>query len=256
MRYRVDYEVVGNAIHFRATFDERRPRARGRVRFRSLAASTPRPRSTPSCRTTSRSPTGTSRPERAAPARVQPLLPAQRPDQVERVVAARLRAQREALGDAVDELPAAGGRVEAALVADVPALRDLLAEADDRVLDVALRSAGAPRPRRGRALASAGRSRPALRPRAGRARRCCSSAVSAPPARLAGAAEHEPAQLVDVGHVGLGEQADARVERRAGDRHADAHVEVRAASPRCRGAGSRPAPAKVSTPRSMPSFWP
>src|SRR6187551_2404873 len=50
-------------------------------------------------------------------------LPAQRPDEVQRVVEPRLRAQREALGDAVDQLPVAAGRVQAAFVADVPAPR-------------------------------------------------------------------------------------------------------------------------------------
>ena len=55
----------------------------------------------------------------------------------------------------------------------------------------------------------------------------CSSAVSAPPVVFAGPAEQQPAQLVDVRHVGLGEQADARIERRAGDHDADPHVEVR-----------------------------
>src|SRR5438445_13035439 len=58
------------------------------------------------------------------------LLPAPRPDQVQRIVQPRLRTQREALRDAVDQLPVAGGRVEPALVADVPAPRQLLAERD------------------------------------------------------------------------------------------------------------------------------
>ena len=48
-------------------------------------------------------------------------LPAPGPDHVQRVVQPRLRAQREALGDAVDQLPGAGGGVQPALVADVPA---------------------------------------------------------------------------------------------------------------------------------------
>src|SRR5262245_53266853 len=59
------------------------------------------------------------------------LSPAPRPDQIERVLLARLRAHREALCDAVHELPAAGGGVDAALVAHVPALRQLAPERDD-----------------------------------------------------------------------------------------------------------------------------
>ena len=100
VRYRVEYEVVGTAIHFRATFDGGSASHEGEFDF-DPAKLEPPPRSTPSCRTTSRSPTGTSRPS-AARARAGAQLPAQRPDQVERVVAAGLGAHREALRDAVD----------------------------------------------------------------------------------------------------------------------------------------------------------
>ena len=56
-----------------------------------------------------------------------------------------MRAQREALGDAVDQLPGAIGGVDAALVAQAPAARELLAQADDGVAGVAaLWSCGQP----------------------------------------------------------------------------------------------------------------
>ena len=72
VRYRVDYEVVGNAVNYKRHVRRAGGPSthEGAVRFRSRAASTPRRRSTPSCRTTSPSPTATSRPDAALAASV------------------------------------------------------------------------------------------------------------------------------------------------------------------------------------------
>ena len=53
--------------------------------------------------------------------RAKHSIPTPRPDQIQGVLGARLGAQGEALGDAVDQLPGAVGRTQAALVAHVPA---------------------------------------------------------------------------------------------------------------------------------------
>ena len=45
---------------------------------------------------------------------------------------------------------------------------------------------------------------------------------------LAGAAEHQPAELVHLGLLRLGEESHPRVQRRSGDRDADPDVQVRA----------------------------
>src|SRR5450755_572373 len=203
----------------------RRRAARGPVRFRSVA---PRRRGRRSC--LHAEPHRQVRLGRRAVAcgssssRRRPLFPAQGPVQIDGVVAARLCLHREPLGDAVDELPAAGRRVEAALVADIPALRDLLAEADDGLLDLTRSLAHRDLIEADRVDQAISHARPFARQERERGALQQGRVVAA--GAVAGTAEHEPAQLVDVAHVGLREQADARVERRARGLHADANVEV------------------------------
>src|SRR5437773_2847032 len=59
------------------------------------------------------------------------LLPTPSPNHIHGSVQPRLRAQRETPCNSVDQLPGAGRRIESALVADVPAARELLADGDD-----------------------------------------------------------------------------------------------------------------------------
>ena len=104
-----------------------RRRARGRVRLRSGEAR---------CRGRRRRLPAEPHPKGGLGCRA--LVPAQRPVEIDRVVLAGLCAHGKALRDAIDQLPASGRRIQPALVADIPAVRDLLADGDDRLLDGAL----------------------------------------------------------------------------------------------------------------------
>ena len=218
----------------RASLDaQRRVEPRGRVRLRSGACRRTQPRSTPSCRTTSpEADSGRRALATSASASVQLRSTALSAPAWARTV--------NAPGEAVDQLPAAGGGVRGR----ARSRRTSASRSACRAMTIvssASPSVCAHRDRRrGRSPGSAGRWRPGLRPRAAPARH----AAAAPcrrRRRLAGAADDEPAQLVEVRHARARRRGGcAAIERRAGDQHADANVEVRAGSPRCRGAGSRP----------------
>ena len=177
---------------------------------------------------------------RSSRARLQPHCQRQVQITSSELSIARLRAQREAPRDAVDQLPAAGGRVEAALVADVPAPRELLAEADDR--------SRAPRRRvwphrqvvEAEALGQRARSRRCLRRPAAPSAACCSSAVSSPP--RPSLARPSTSQLsLSISAISGSENRRTRgMQRRAARPPRRRGCRGSAASPRCRAAGCRP----------------
>ncbi|KPF50593.1 hypothetical protein D621_13135 [beta proteobacterium AAP51] len=135
-----------------------------------------------------------------------------------------MRPQRETLGNAVDQLPGAGGGVHATFVTQVPAPAELLAHGDDGLAHVAITLAQAHLVDAQAAHQGVG-GRLAFAGQQGHGGALQQRGVVAAQA-IGSTAQHQPRELFRIAELGLGEQAHARREHIAGDGHAHALVDV------------------------------